>query len=214
MGRCSDYRAAGGETARRPGRTAESSSRCTFMYRYTRRMSSTYRDTTRHGATARDRDGQVSILDNGNGSFHATVRHTTPQNCEYRVFRLTITSPQTHISHELPCQRRRCAQSAAQAGTLQPDDDRQVCPPRVRPGGNHPGTGGADGQAGREADEGAEEPMSSSLAPHGLAEVQVEDVQSRAGGDAQAAWNIVIAAYLDGHISLGRTAAFIALRGH
>jgi predicted HTH domain antitoxin len=53
--------------------------------------------------------------------------------------------------------------------------------------------------------------MSSSLAPHGLAEVQVEDVQSRAGGDAQAAWNMVIAAYLDGDISLGRAAELLHL---
>jgi prevent-host-death family protein len=55
-------------------------------------------------------------------------------------------------------------------------------------------------------------PMSdSSLAPRGLAEAQVEDVQRRAGGDTQATWNMVIAAYLDGDISLGRTAELLHL---
>jgi prevent-host-death family protein len=51
----------------------------------------------------------------------------------------------------------------------------------------------------------------SSLAPRGLAEGHVEDVQRRAGGDTQAAWNMVIAAYLDGDISLGRAAELLHL---
>ena len=54
-------------------------------------------------------------------------------------------------------------------------------------------------------------PMSSSILPRGLAEAQVEDVQRRAGGDTQAAWNMVIAAYLDGDISLGRVAELLHL---
>jgi prevent-host-death family protein len=51
----------------------------------------------------------------------------------------------------------------------------------------------------------------STLTPRGLAEGHVEDVQRRAGGDAQAAWNMVIAAYLDGDISLGRAAELLHL---
>lgn len=50
-----------------------------------------------------------------------------------------------------------------------------------------------------------------SLAPRGLSEQEVQEAQDRAGGDTQATWNLVIAAYLDGDISLGRAAEFLHL---
>lgn len=49
----------------------------------------------------------------------------------------------------------------------------------------------------------------SALAPRGLADQQVDQVVQQAGGDAQAAWNAVITAYLDGDISLGRAAELL-----
>ena len=50
-----------------------------------------------------------------------------------------------------------------------------------------------------------------SLAPRGLTEEAVRDAQDRAGGDVQDAWNVVIAAYLDGDISVGRAAELLHL---
>jgi hypothetical protein len=47
--------------------------------------------------------------------------------------------------------------------------------------------------------------------PEGLDEETVATAVSRAQGDAQAAWYLVIAAYLDGHISLGRAAELLHL---
>ncbi len=47
------------------------------------------------------------------------------------------------------------------------------------------------------------------LAPRGLDESEVKEAQ--AGGDLQAAWNRVMAAYLDGDISLGRAAELLDL---
>jgi len=49
------------------------------------------------------------------------------------------------------------------------------------------------------------------LTPRGLQDEEVEKVIAVAGGDVQAAWNRVIAAYLDGDISLGRTAQLLGL---
>lgn len=45
----------------------------------------------------------------------------------------------------------------------------------------------------------------------GLDASAVEDAQSLAGGDVQAAWNMVIAAYMDEAISLGRAAELLRL---
>lgn len=50
-----------------------------------------------------------------------------------------------------------------------------------------------------------------SLAPRGLAEQTVSDAQDRVGGDVQEAWNMVIAAYLDGDVSVGRAAELLHL---
>lgn len=49
------------------------------------------------------------------------------------------------------------------------------------------------------------------LAPRGLREDQVEHALTTAGGDPQAVWNLVIGAYLDGLISLGRGAELLDL---
>ena len=45
--------------------------------------------------------------------------------------------------------------------------------------------------------------------PQGLAESDVEAAVAQAGGDLQAAWDLIVAAYLDGHISLGRAATLL-----
>ena len=50
-----------------------------------------------------------------------------------------------------------------------------------------------------------------SLAPRGLTEQAVKDAQDAAGSDVQEAWNMIIAAYLDGDISLGRAAELLHL---
>jgi hypothetical protein len=47
--------------------------------------------------------------------------------------------------------------------------------------------------------------------PEGLDEKRVATAVSRSQGDVQAAWDLVIAAYLDGHISLGRAAELLHL---
>jgi predicted HTH domain antitoxin len=47
--------------------------------------------------------------------------------------------------------------------------------------------------------------------PEGLDAETVATVVSQAQGDTQAAWGLVIAAYLDGHISLGRAAELLHL---
>lgn len=49
------------------------------------------------------------------------------------------------------------------------------------------------------------------LAPRGLEENEIKDLAAQAGGDPQAVWNRVIAAYLDGDISLGRAAELLDL---
>ncbi|MFQ5399280.1 MAG: UPF0175 family protein [Anaerolineae bacterium] len=45
--------------------------------------------------------------------------------------------------------------------------------------------------------------------PQGLPNEAVTNARVTAGGDPQAAWGLVIAAYLDGHISLGRAAELL-----
>jgi hypothetical protein len=47
--------------------------------------------------------------------------------------------------------------------------------------------------------------------PQGLATEEVEAAVFKSGGDVQAAWDKVITAYLDGHISLGRAATLLQL---
>jgi len=49
------------------------------------------------------------------------------------------------------------------------------------------------------------------LAPRGLQETTVAEAVTSQQGDSQAAWNRVIAAYLDGDISLGRAAELLNL---
>ena len=49
------------------------------------------------------------------------------------------------------------------------------------------------------------------IAPRGLSEEDVRKAVDEAGGDVQAAWNRVVAAYLDGDISLGRAAQLLDL---
>jgi hypothetical protein len=45
--------------------------------------------------------------------------------------------------------------------------------------------------------------------PQGLTETDVATALDQAGGDPQAAWEQVVTAYLDGHISLGRAATLL-----
>jgi predicted HTH domain antitoxin len=47
--------------------------------------------------------------------------------------------------------------------------------------------------------------------PSGLREAEVERTVREAGGSPQARWDAVIAAYLEGHINLGRAATLIDL---
>ncbi|MCP4426007.1 MAG: hypothetical protein GY803_16060 [Chloroflexi bacterium] len=49
----------------------------------------------------------------------------------------------------------------------------------------------------------------SAAAPQGLSEEVVETAVAKAQGNIQAAWDLIIAAYLDGHISLGRAAELL-----
>ena len=49
------------------------------------------------------------------------------------------------------------------------------------------------------------------LEPAGLSETEVEQAFQEVGGSPQARWSTVIAAYLDGHINLGRAATLLAL---
>jgi len=49
------------------------------------------------------------------------------------------------------------------------------------------------------------------LAPRGLENQEVEKAVASAGGDVQAAWNLIVASYLDGNISLGRAAQLLGL---
>ena len=49
------------------------------------------------------------------------------------------------------------------------------------------------------------------IEPRGLTEEEVEEAVRRAEGDPQARWDRVMAAYLDGHISLGRAAELLGL---
>jgi prevent-host-death family protein len=52
------------------------------------------------------------------------------------------------------------------------------------------------------------------LEPAGLSEAEVEQAEQEAGGVSQARWNKVLAAYLDGHINLGRAAALLGLSSY
>jgi prevent-host-death family protein len=52
------------------------------------------------------------------------------------------------------------------------------------------------------------------LEPAGLSESEVERACQEAGGSPQVRWNKVIAAYLDGHINLGRAATLLALSSY
>jgi prevent-host-death family protein len=49
------------------------------------------------------------------------------------------------------------------------------------------------------------------LAPRGLDQPEVQAAVAAAEGDSQAAWNHVLAAYLDGDISLGRAAQLLGV---
>lgn len=49
------------------------------------------------------------------------------------------------------------------------------------------------------------------LAPRGLEQAEVQAAVASAEGDPQAAWNRVLAAYLDGDISLGRAAHLLGV---
>jgi len=49
------------------------------------------------------------------------------------------------------------------------------------------------------------------LAPRGLDEAEVQELIASAAGDTQAGWDRVIAAYLDGDISLGRAAQLLGI---
>lgn len=52
---------------------------------------------------------------------------------------------------------------------------------------------------------------SSTAVPQGLTTAALETIVAQAQGNPQAAWETVIAAYLDGHISLGRAAELLNL---
>ncbi len=49
------------------------------------------------------------------------------------------------------------------------------------------------------------------LSPRGLDQPEIEAAVASAEGDIQAAWNCIIAAYLDGDISLGRAAQLLGV---
>jgi prevent-host-death family protein len=49
------------------------------------------------------------------------------------------------------------------------------------------------------------------IEPAGLSEVEVEQAERETNGSPQARWNKVIAAYLDGHINIGRAAVLLGL---
>jgi hypothetical protein len=53
--------------------------------------------------------------------------------------------------------------------------------------------------------------LDASLAPRGLDAGEVQQAIAAEDGDAQAAWNRVITAYLDGDISLGRAAELLGM---
>ncbi len=48
-------------------------------------------------------------------------------------------------------------------------------------------------------------------APQGLSEEEVQKAVQSAGGDLQAAWNLVVEAYMDGEVSLSRAAELLDL---
>lgn len=54
-------------------------------------------------------------------------------------------------------------------------------------------------------------PENAASMPAGLTVSDVEQAQLLAGGDVQAAWNLVIAAYVNGAVSLGRAAELLDL---
>jgi predicted HTH domain antitoxin len=49
------------------------------------------------------------------------------------------------------------------------------------------------------------------MQPAGLSEAEVEQAVQESGGSLQARWNRVLAAYLSGHINLGRAAVLLGL---
>ena len=49
------------------------------------------------------------------------------------------------------------------------------------------------------------------LPPRGLTEAQAQQAVQAAGADVQAAWDVIVAAYLDGDISLGRAAQLLSM---
>lgn len=53
--------------------------------------------------------------------------------------------------------------------------------------------------------------IDSTAAPRGLSDEEVQRRVEAAGGDPQDVWDLVIAAYLDGDISLGRAAILLGL---
>ena len=52
------------------------------------------------------------------------------------------------------------------------------------------------------------------LDPAGLSEAEVEQAEREAGGSLQVRWNKVIAAYMDGHINLGRAATLLSISSY
>lgn len=68
-------------------------------------------------------------------------------------------------------------------------------------------------QAAAQYQRGRETPVNTpGLVPRGLTEAELAQALSRANGDAQARWNRVVTAYLDGDINLGRTADLLGLQ--
>jgi len=57
----------------------------------------------------------------------------------------------------------------------------------------------------------ATRPQAEADIPRGLSEEEVQAAIEAAGGDVQAGWNRVLAAYWDGNISLGRAAELLGL---
>lgn len=54
----------------------------------------------------------------------------------------------------------------------------------------------------------------SDIEPAGLSEREVEQAERESNGSPQARWNKVIAAYLDGHINMGRAAMLLGLSSY
>jgi prevent-host-death family protein len=52
------------------------------------------------------------------------------------------------------------------------------------------------------------------MEPAGLSELEVEQAERESNGSPQVRWNRVIAAYLDGHINMGRAAVLLGLSSY